>query len=64
MKGGESQGGAKGELRERTRECFPLQFPFKQRHSGIFKGEDEKVAFILQQAPLNENSATIKGRNC
>jgi hypothetical protein len=40
--GRESQGGAKGEPRERTRECFPLQFPFKQRHSGIIKGEDGK----------------------
>jgi len=39
---GRAKGGAKGELRERTRECFPLQFPFKQWHSGIIKGEDGK----------------------
>jgi hypothetical protein len=28
------------------------------------QGGGKKVAIILQQAPLNENSATIKGRNC
>jgi hypothetical protein len=64
MKEGRGKGVLRGCLgRDKGSDFFCISPLFK----GILqysRGRMKKVAIISQQAPLNENSVTIKGSNC